>query len=273
MRVASGGIPEIAEPLGRPPVSLVFGAMLLRDFIVLRRELGSFLLRVAVQPLFMLFIFGRIAPELGYATLGYAQLLFPGLLALFTVMTSMQGIAAPLMVEFGYTREIEDRILAPLPATVVGLQKIVFATVTSIGAAVLMFPIGILVLGAVPWRAAGLPVLIPVLLLGAVTGAGLGLLMGAAVPPDKIGLMLTLVFPALLFTGASQYPWPGLHHLLWFQVLTAANPITYVSEGSRAALVPGIDHIPVPISIAVLLAVTAVVTVLGCLAFRKRAAE
>lgn len=257
----------------RPPVSRVFGAMLLRDFIVLRRELPSFLLRVAVQPLFMLFVFGRIAPDLGYASTEYAQLLFPGLLALFTVMTSMQGIAAPLMVEFGYTREIEDRILAPLPVTVVGLEKIVFATATSLGAGVLMFPIGYLVLGSVPWRTGALPLLVVVLLLGAVVGAGLGLLMGAAVPPEKIGLMLTLVFPALLFTGASQYPWPALHKLLWFQIVTAANPITYVSEGARAALVPQIGHIPTLISLPILIVVAVLVTVAGCVAFRKRASE
>jgi hypothetical protein len=47
-----------------------------------------------------------------------------------------------------------------------------------------------------------------------------------------------------MFAGATQYPWPSLTNLCWFQVVTAANPIAYVSEGMRAALVPGIPPIP-----------------------------
>jgi ABC-2 type transport system permease protein len=47
----------------------------------------------------------------------------------------------------------------------------------------------------------------------------------------------------LLFTGCSQYPWPSLSTLPWFQVVAAFNPLTYVSEGMRGALVPTVPHI------------------------------
>ncbi len=69
-------------------------------------------------------------------------------------------------------------------------------------------------------------------------GAGFGLLMGTLVQPQRINLVFSLVFTPLLFTGCSQYPWPSLARLRWFQVVTAANPMTYVSEALRAALVP-----------------------------------
>lgn len=247
-----------------------FNAMLRRDLVVLRRELPSFVMRVAIQPLFLLFVFGRIVTGLGYATGDYGRLLFPGLLALVAVTTAMQGIAAPLMVEFGYTREIEDRILAPVPIALVGLEKVLFAVVSAVGSALLMLPAGILVMGSIPWRWDGAPLLALVIVLGAITGAGLGLFIGSAVGAEKIGIMLTLVFPALMFTGASQYPWPLLSHLRWFQVVTSANPITYVSEGSRAALVPQIPHIAGWICALVLLATSIGTVVLGCVFFQRK---
>jgi ABC-2 type transport system permease protein len=44
------------------------------------------------------------------------------------------------------------------------------------------------------------------------------------------------VLTPLIFTGASFYPWSALDSLRWFQVVTLFNPLTYVSEGTRAAL-------------------------------------
>jgi ABC-2 type transport system permease protein len=44
------------------------------------------------------------------------------------------------------------------------------------------------------------------------------------------------VLTPLIFTGATFYPWAALDDLRWFQVVTLFNPLTYVSEGMRAAL-------------------------------------
>ena len=46
------------------------------------RELPAFLAQVILQPLFLLFVFGKVLGSLGYTQPGYADLLFPGLLAL-----------------------------------------------------------------------------------------------------------------------------------------------------------------------------------------------
>lgn len=40
-----------------------------------------------------------------------------------------------------------------------------------------------------------------------------------------------------------RYPWESLASLRWFQVITCFNPLTYASEGLRAALDPGKPHI------------------------------
>ena len=71
--------------------------------------------------------------------------------------------------------------------------------------------------------------------------------MGTLVVPQRINIVFSLVFTPLLFTGCSQYPWPSLDTLPWFQVLTALNPMTYVSEaharrpGAGGAAHPALD--------------------------------
>ena len=185
----------------------------------------------------------------------------------------MQSLAFPLVAEFGWTREIEDRLLAPMPTSYVAAEKVLFATLRSIVATAIMIPIGVAVLGSIPWRWAGLPLFVVALVLGALVGAGFGLLMGTLVQPQRINLLFSLVFTPLLFTGCSQYPWPSLSRLPWFQVVTAANPMTYVSESLRAALVPGVPHIEPWICIVVLLgAITALLTV-GVRGFYRRAVD
>ena len=250
-----------------------FGSVLRRDVVVTGKDLVAFLAQVLLQPVFFLFVFGKLLTGLGYTSNDYPSLLFPGLIALTVTVTAIQATAFPLVAEFGWTREIEDRLLAPLPLWAVAAEKLVFASLRAIVAAAVMFPIGIGVLGTVPYRANGLGLLVAVALLGSLVGACIGMTVGTFVPPTKINIAFALIFTPLLFTGATQYPWPSLASLRWFQVLTAANPITYVSEGMRAALVPGFPHIPGWICILALLASLAVFGTLGMIGFRRRAVD
>jgi ABC-2 type transport system permease protein len=250
-----------------------FRAVLRRDVYVTWSEFPVFLAQVILQPLFLLFVFGKVLGSLGYTQHGYSNLLFPGLLALTAVITGMQALAFPLVIEFGWTKEIEDRLLAPMATGLVAAEKVVFAMLRALVAAVLMIPVGILVLGHVPWRADGIPLLVAMLVLGSLLGAGLGLVLGTLVVPSRINIVFSLVFTPLLFTGCSQYPWPSLSTLRWFQVVTAANPMTYVSEGMRGALVPSVPHIHPWICLLVLVGSLAVLMALGVRGFYRRAID
>ncbi|HEY0493882.1 MAG TPA: ABC transporter permease, partial [Candidatus Dormibacteraeota bacterium] len=105
----------------------VFGAILNRDITVTIREFPAFLAQVILQPLFMLFVFGRVLADLGFTRAGYAAQLFPGIVALTVAITAVQAVAFPLVIEFSFTKEIEDRLLAPIPTSLVAMEKIVFA--------------------------------------------------------------------------------------------------------------------------------------------------
>ncbi len=250
-----------------------FLAVLRRDLYVTWTELPIVLSQVILQPLFLLFVFGKVLGALGYTRAGYEDLLFPGLLALTAVVTSMMTLAFPLVADFGWTKEIEDRLLAPMSTALVAVEKVVFSAARALVATLLMIPIGIVVLGSIPWEWRNLPLFVTVVVLGCFLGAGVGLVLGTLFPPQRINILFSLVFTPLIFTGASQYPWPSLTSLRWFQVLTALNPMTYVSEGLRAALVPEVPHIRSSTSLAVLVAWLAVLLAVGMWGFYRRAID
>ena len=262
-----------AEPVHMQTQTGAFLAVLRRDLYVTGKELPVFLAQVILQPFFLLFVFGKVLGSLGYTQHGYSDLLFPGLLSLTAVITGMQTLAFPLVVEFGWTKEIEDRLLAPMRTGLEAAEKMVFASLRALIAATLMIPIGVLVLGSIPWRWSGVPLLIVMMILASVLGAGLGLVLGTLVTPNRINVVFSLVFTPLLFTGCSQYPWPSLDRLPWFQVVTACNPMTYASEGMRAALVPDVPHIRPWISLTVLAGSIVVLSVVGVRGFYRRAID
>ncbi len=258
-----------------PPTSQwrAFRAVLYRDVYVTGGELPLFLVQVIAQPLFLLFVFGKVLGSLGYTRPGYADLLFPGLVALTAVITGMQTLAFPLVAEFGWTKEIEDRLLAPMPTGLVAAEKVAFAALRALVASLIMLPVGVLILGSIPWVWANFALFAVVVVLGAVLGASMGLVLGTLVTPARINILFSLVFTPLLFTGASQYPWPSLSRLRWFQVVTACNPMTYVSEGLRGALVPNVAHIRPWVCLVVLgLSITVLLNV-GIRGFYRRAVD
>jgi len=250
-----------------------FLAVLHRDLYVTGKELPAFLAQVILQPLFLLFVFGKVLSSLGYTQHGYADLLFPGLLGLTVVLTSIQTLAFPLVAEFGWTREIEDRLLAPMPTSFVAAEKVLFAMLRAFTATLIMIPIGYAVLGHVPWQWRNVGWFVAALVLGSLVGAGFGMLMGTLVQPQRINIVFSLVFTPLLFTGCSQYPWPSLARLRWFQVVTACNPMTYVSEMMRGALTPSVPHIAPWICLVVSLGAIALLMRVGVAGFYRRAID
>jgi len=250
-----------------------FLAILGRDLFVTGRELPVFLAQVVLQPFFFVLVFGRILTSLGFAQNRYADILLPGMIALTVVLTALQSTALPLVIEFSFTKEIEDRLLAPLSTGLVAMEKVVFSALRGLLAGVVMFPIGWLVLGGLHFDVQPLE-LVAFMVGGALAGACMGMIVGTVVPPNRISVAFALILTPLLFTGASQYPWPSLDRLPWFQVVTLFNPLTYVSEGLRAALIPGIvPHMRVWVAGPVLAAATVLLAAAGVRGFRRRAVD
>jgi ABC-2 type transport system permease protein len=219
-----------------------FLAIFRRDLVVTGREFIPFLLQALMQPLFFLFIFGKVLPGIGLAAGNFAALMLPGIVALTGMLAAMQGVTLPLVLDLGFAREIDDRLLSPLPVWWVALEKVVYGTVRGAVASSVIFPLGWLILGSgFAVRTDRLAALIGMVFLTALVGSTIGLLMGTIIKPDQISLMFTLIFTPLLFTGCTYYPWGALVKIRWFQFLTLLNPLTYASEGLRYSMVPAVD--------------------------------
>ncbi|QES58698.1 ABC transporter [Streptomyces venezuelae] len=215
-----------------------FCFILWRDLFVTGRELGTFLAQILVEPFFILFVFGKVLGELGYTGGAFQSVLLPGVVALNAFLVSLQNTALPMIIDFSFSKEIEDRLLAPIPITLVAVEKLVFGTLRGIVASLLMIPMGFLVLDHATWPMDRFPATLGVLLLGALAGSTVGLTIGTLAPPRYIGVVFAVVLTPLMFTGCTQFPWHGLADIRWFQVLCALNPLTYVTEGIRDLLLP-----------------------------------
>lgn len=269
---------ETDRPPAAPQVRRVsvraFLALCQRDvWVTIRHEPVSFLAQALLQPIFFLFVFGRVLPEIGAAQGSYGTQLMPGVMALTLVLTALQNTALPLVIEFSFTKEIEDRLLAPLPVAAVGVQKLVIAALRGILTAILILPLAALILpGGIDLSHASWLPWIGLLLAGSVAGAAMGLVLGTAVPPNRISVMFAIVLTPLIFTGAAFYPWKGLDTLPWFQVVTLFNPMTYISEGMRATLTTT-AHLGGGWIALGLLASVALFGTLGVLGFVRRAVD
>src|SRR5438067_12149607 len=228
-------------------IGKAFLAILRRDMVVTGREFIVFLIQVLLQPLFFLFIFGQVLPSIGFARPRFAAILLPGIVALTVVTTALQGVTLPLVLDLGFAREIDDRLLAPLPVSLVAVEKVIFAAMRGLIAGAIIFPLAYWILGnGYSVRGDAVGTIIGIMILTAFAGASLGLTIGTLVKPEQIGLMFSLIFTPLIFTGCTYYPWASLDSIRWFQIVTLFNPMTYASEGLRFAIVPAIQGHTIP---------------------------
>ena len=114
------------------------------------------------------------------------------------------------------------------------------------------------------------PLLIVVIALASLASGALGLALGTVVRPQHIGLMFAVVVVPMTFLGCVYYPWAALHPIRWLQVGVLINPLVYMSEGPRAALTPGLPHMPAALYLSALVAAVAALSAVGIIAFRRR---
>ena len=273
MSTVAFAAPGTADDLGpRVGAARVFGALLRRDVRVARRELPSFLLRTTLQPIMFTIVFGYLLPKMGFLSRGYTAALLPGVLAVSLAMAAVQAVTLPMAVDFAATKEIEDRLLAPVSTRLVAIEKVVSGMLQGLVSALFVLPLARLIMGPIP----GLTLshggeVFAVALLGAAAFSAMGLLLGTAVQPQHIGLMFSMIVAPMIFFGCTYYPWRGLDAVPVVKYLVLINPLVYVSEGMRASLTPGVPHMPLVVSMAMLLVLTAVFGGLGLRAFDRRA--
>lgn len=255
-----------------PHMPSVFLALLRRDMRVARKELAFFLIRTTMQPLLFLVVFGYLLPKMNFVGTGYQTALLPGILAVSLSISAIQSVALPMVQDFGWTKEIEDRLLAPVPTRVVAAEKIVSGMIQGLIAAAFVLPVARLVMGPIPdltLSHAGEVALVVV--LGSLAFSAFGMWLGTAIAPQQIGLMFSVIIAPMLFFGCAYYPWRGLDVVPAMKYAVLVNPMVYVSEGMRGALTPAVPHMPLSLVGAALVVIAGAFWILGIRSFYKRA--
>ena len=248
-----------------------FIAMLARDAHVARRNFMVLAFQTFLQPLMFVFIFGRVMVRSGYMPEAYKSLLLPGIMAISMVFTGVWAVAMPLIAEFQFTREIEDRLLAPMEISWVAVEKVLAGTLQALIAGLVVIPMAWLILRPIQFNLDTPVVFVLVTVLVAMFSACGGLALGCSVNQNHIGLMFSMVLTPMIFFGCTYYPWSALKTFPILQKIVLINPLVYASEGLRGTLVPQFPHLPI---IAVLLALfvfDAALLGTGLKQFRKKA--
>ena len=249
-----------------------FGAMLARDAHVARRNMVQLIFQTFLQPLLFVFIFGRVMVDSGYMPPHYKDQLLPGMIAISMVFTGIWAVAMPLIAEFQWTREIEDRLLAPIGIGWVAVEKVIAGMLQSVLAGLVVIPLAWILLrpGLDISIHSPLSFILTILLVGAFSACG-GLALGCSIDQQHIGLMFGMVITPMLFFGCTYYPWSALEKFPILQKAVLINPLVYASEGLRGELVPQFSHLPVPAVIAALIFFDALLLIIGLRQFEKKA--
>ncbi|MGZ6962223.1 MAG: ABC transporter permease, partial [Ilumatobacteraceae bacterium] len=104
---------------------------------------------------------------------------------------------------------------------------------------------------------------------GWVAGA-LGLVLGTKVKPFQVPLLFSLIVLPLTFLGCTYFPWQDLQKVEWLKWVVLANPVVYMTEGFRAALVGGIPHMPLYAIYGALIGFGVLFTWIGVTGFENR---
>ena len=251
-----------------------FLALLHRDLRVVSRELPSFLLRVVLNPLLFTFIFGFVMPRMGIIPTGYTNTLLPGILGLSMTLSSMQAVSLPLVIDFGWSKEIEDRLLAPISIAGVGFEKIIVGVIQAIIAGVVVLPLAWLLMRVhLNLTTIDAVHFVLVALLSSWLFAAFGMVVGTVVTPQQISLVFTVLLAPMIFFGCAYYPWSTLHVIPWFQYAVLINPLVYANEGFRLSLTPGLPHMPSWLVYGALVGFSIFFTWAGLRKFKTRALD
>jgi ABC-2 type transport system permease protein len=249
-----------------------FFALLQRDVHVARRNLVVMLTQTMLQPLLLTFVFGRILTGGGMMQMGFKNILLPGIMAISMTLSGVQAVAMPLIAEFQFTKEIEDRLLAPIDNYWLAIEKVVAGMVQAIISGLVVLPAAWLTMGSGVNISFPHPVEFALIcvLVAAISGTG-GLLLGCSVGQTQVGLMFSMVIAPMMMFGCAYYPWSFLKAYPGLQYAVLINPLVYASEGLRGSLTTDVEHMPLLAVIGALAVFNVMFLGLGLRKFQAKA--
>jgi ABC-2 type transport system permease protein len=207
-----------------------------RDLIRLRR-MPTRIISGLAQPLLFLFVLGagleNAIGSQGAAGVDYQQYLFPGILAMSVLTSSLfSAIAIVWDREFGFMREM---LVAPVSRTTLVLGK-------ALGGGSVALVQGLVLVVAAPFVGVDLTVasffeMVFFLLLLAFALTAFGIVIASRMQRmESFQMVMALVLQPMIFLSGAIFPLSNLPD--WLGVLTRLNPATYGIDAIRRVLLP-----------------------------------
>lgn len=249
---------------------IAFKTMVKRDLVIQARDKWEFVFRVAMLPFVLILLYGYILPRVGIVAPTFPNQMFPGMVGMSILVTGIHGTAVPLTMDFNMSREIEDRLQAPVNVRVVAFAKMFVGILESWIGGLIVLPVSLLFMASsldITINTQSILMLIPILILAAICSATLGLLVGTIIKPSQIAAMFPGFLMPLVFTGAIFFSWNSLSATPIIQKLVLINPLLYVNEALRAVLTPQITHMHLTYSISGIIISTLIMGYFGAKRF------
>lgn len=246
--------------------------MIKRDLLIQIRDYKEFIFRVAMLPLILIFIYGYVLPTTGNVRIEFPQYMFPGMIGMSLLLTGIHGTAIPLTMDYNMSREIEDRLQAPINIKYIAISKMIVGMIESWIGALIVLPISLVFMGQfinISLSVGDIAAILGILALASVASASLGLLVGTIVKPNQIAAMFPGFLMPLVFSGAVFFTWESLSTLPLVKGLFLLNPLLYVNEGLRYIMYPDVLSMNIWFAIAGLLLFTIVMFYFGYKRFLK----
>ncbi len=249
-----------------------FLAVLHRDLHVIGKGLPFLLLGTMTQPILLVLVFGNLLPRLGLVAEAFGTAMLPGLVSISILMAGVQSVLMPLVTDLSGSREIDERLLAPIGVREVAFGKIVAGALHATVAGLVALPVMIFLMH----RFAGSSLepdwllLLPLTILASLLSASFGLTLGTLIQQRYTGLLFAVILGPMMMFGCAYYPWASLHVLGIAQYAFLANPLTFMSEAMRVAVTPDVPHMPLPLLVGGIVFFILLFAVFGARNFARR---
>ena len=235
----------------------IFYAMLLRDLLVLRSKIVSLLIDSSVVLVNEILILGLLYPQIGMSV-EYIAPLFIGSSVVFILIDLGYSFAMRYTYNVPYTgyAEIQYHLLLPLPKWFVFAEYIVYFVIESLVVSVPLLLIGVFVMPSIRVMVIGSWALFWVFYVMSVFFFGIFFMASSFwyTPEWFKDNMWPRRLNMLLCFSSVFYPWYQVDALMpWLAKLLLLNPLTYVTEGMRAALLGDAQYVSLSICVPVLI--------------------
>jgi len=253
----------------------VFWQLLRRDIYVALKHINVLGVNFGlIYPFMYAFCFLYVEPRVLFeqtTTLQNGSITFIGQLSLVALILSFHA-TIPMLFDLIGDRFIDYQCTL-INARIVLIERLAFATLFAFcfmmpffPVAKMLFPDAFLIPHA-SWLSLAWIVLLSALMTSSLNLMATCLMRG----PHQISRLWVRCFEVMLTLGGLLVPWNVIYKtspILGYIALL--NPLVYVSEGARQALLTGPAFFPLWICSAVMIGVTILCTTVACNAFKKR---